>query len=215
MSGMLTVNAALADTAFEIGPARPIKVLAMPQDGDVKGPYFLVGDPIVQVATHPAGLDAVELIWEVNDLRSYDGHRCRSATAAFTPHGQKEFLKDKFFEIPAGTDGKTFTRIAAVKGPANRYLHRPVRTGQVHYYRIRAYDKAGNLMAESPVTMGAAGPNLVPRPDTRSCRWGPSSTERSRKARMTPSPRRMRSWVWKAPGRTPTENGSSSSIPCG
>ena len=109
-------------------------------------------------------MDAIELLWEVNDLPPYDGRRLRSSTAAFAVSGQKEFLKDKSFEILAGLDEKTFTKIASIQGPANRYLHKGVTTGWLYYYKVRALDKSGKLIAESPVTMGAAGSNLIREP---------------------------------------------------
>ena len=123
-------------------------------------PYRLIGDPRVQLATGPVGTDAVQLLWELNDLIPYDGSRYRATTAVFTPHGQGEFLKDKNFEIHTSTDGQTFTQIAQVQGPTNTFLHKGLRSARLYYYKVHAFDSAGTLLAESPVTMAAAGPNL-------------------------------------------------------
>jgi hypothetical protein len=112
----------------------------------------------------PRGSDAVELVWEVNDLRPYDGRPYRAHTATFTARGQKEFLKDKSFDILASLDGMKFVKIATVRGPTNTYLHKGVNPGWLYYYKVRALDETGKLLAESPTVMGAAGKNLVQHP---------------------------------------------------
>ncbi len=157
---MITAKAVLPRWPFEVRGSDPTKILVLTAEEERKGPYSLIGDPIVQVATHPVGSDAVELVWEVNDLLPYDGRRYQSVTAAFAPYGQGDFLKDKSFEILTSMDGKNFAKIATVQGPTNKYLHEGVKTGRFYYYKVRAFDEDGKLMAESPVTMGAAGKNL-------------------------------------------------------
>ena len=160
LSGYLRIAAKLPSSPFGVRVGPPAKVLVQTADEERKGPYVLVGPPVVQVATQPVGPDAVELVWEVNDLIPYDGARYRSHTAAFTPFGQNDFLADKRFGILASLDGKDFTPIATVDGPANRYVHKGIEPNVVVYYRVRAYDASGDLVAESPVAMGAAGENL-------------------------------------------------------
>ncbi len=157
---MITAKAIVPDWPFEVQASDPSKILVLTREEERKGPYFLIGDPAVQVATRPLGSDAVELVWEVNDLLPYDGRRYQSVSAAFTPYGQGNFLKDKSFEILTSTDGKNFAKIATVQGPTNKHLHEGVKAGRLYYYKVRALDKDGKLIAESPATMGAAGPNL-------------------------------------------------------
>lgn len=160
ISGVLTAKPVLPRWPFKVRPGAETKLLVLTTDQERKEPYFLIGDPTVQVATQPGGSDAVDLIWEVNDLIPYDARRYQARTAIFTPYGQKQFLVDKSFEILVSPDGKTFSKIADVPGPTNRYVHAGVEKGRLYYYKVRAFDKDGKLLAESPVTMGAAGPNL-------------------------------------------------------
>jgi len=162
--GLLSVKTTLRESPFDISVLRGCRILVGQPGKKPEGGYRLLGEPIVQVAAQPTGMNAVELLWEVNDTPPYDAKRFRALTAVFTPDGQAEFLKDKYFDILAGLDGATFVRIATVKGPTNRYLHRGVRAGWLYYYKVRAYDEAGELMAESAVTLGADGPNLVEDP---------------------------------------------------
>ncbi len=129
-----------------------------------KGPQFPVGDPVVQVATSPAGLNAVELVWEINNFLPRDNSYWRSYVATFKSRSQKKLLKDKSFTILASLDGKKFTKIAKVQGPTNKYVHKGVKTGWLYYYKVQAFGKDGKFVAESPLTVGAAGRNLVEHP---------------------------------------------------
>ena len=158
LSGVLTAKAVLSGSSYEVGD--PVKIVIVTPGRDRPGQYQLLGDPRVQVATRPVGTDGVQLLWELNDMVPYDGSEYRSVTAIFTPHGQKEFLKDKTFSIHASTDGKTFTQIARVQGPTNTFLHKGIEPARLYYYKVQGFDSAGKLLAESPVTMGAAGKNL-------------------------------------------------------
>ncbi len=101
---MITAEAIIPDWPFEVRVSDPSKILVLTREEERKGPYFLIGDATVQVATRPLGSDAVELVWEVNDLLPYDGRRYQSVTAAFAPYGQGDFLKDKSFEILSSTE---------------------------------------------------------------------------------------------------------------
>ena len=161
---MITANLILPETPFDTNLGAPIKVMVYASDQEQAGPYVLVGEPIVQVATAPAGPNAVELLWEVNDMRPYDGRRYHSSTAVFTSSGQREFLKDKSFKVLASLDGEKFTEIASVRGPTNRFLHKNAHTGWLYHYKVRAFDADGKMLAESPVTLCAAGKNLVLNP---------------------------------------------------
>ena len=156
----MTAKAVLPRWPFKVSPGAGTKLLVLTADQEQQEPYSLIGDPTVQVATGPAGQDAVELVWEINDLIPYDASRYRARTAIFTPYGQKQFLADRSFEILVSLDGKTFSKIAEVQGPRNRCVHAGIEKGRLYYYKVRALDEDGRLLAESPVTMGAAGPNL-------------------------------------------------------
>ncbi len=117
--------------------------------------------PIVQVAARPLGLNAIELVWEINDVRPDDSRHSRTHTAAFVSYGQEKLLRNKRFEIHASLDQENFVKIAEIAGPANTYVHESVTTGWLHYYKIRAMGSDGTLIAESPIVTAAAGKNLI------------------------------------------------------
>ena len=158
ISGIVTAQAVIIGSSYQLG--KPAKILVLTPEQEQATPYSLIGDPLVQVATQPAGLDAIQLLWEVNDFIPYDARRYRAVTSIFTPHGQEEFLKDKTFKILTSSDGKTFSQIAEVQGPTNSFLHQDVEPHRLYYYKVQALDADGKLLAESPVTMAAAGENL-------------------------------------------------------
>ena len=159
ISGIVTAQAVITGSSYQ--PGKPAEILVINPQQEQTTPYRLIGDPLVQLATQPAGLDTVQLLWEVNDLIPYDARKYQAVTAIFTPHGQEEFLKDKTFKILTSRDGKTFTQIAQTQGPTSSFLHRGVEPNRLYYYKVQAFDADGRLLAESPVTMGAAGRNLV------------------------------------------------------
>jgi len=132
----------------------------------VAGPFKVEAEtvrigPRLQVATHPLGTDAVEIVWQINDLIPHDGEYCRSITAAFVAQGEQRTPKGMTVEVLAGLDGEHFEKIAAVPASQNRHVHANVETGLLHYYKVRALDKDGKVWGESAVTLGAAGPNLL------------------------------------------------------
>lgn len=129
----------------------------------------------LQTATHPTGLNAVTVVWEVNDLLPYDGSQYHSATAAFAGPGKAGPADDLIFDVMASLDGKQFTKIATVKGPANQYVHKAVTPGWLYYYKVVARDKAGAARLEGAATPGAAGENLAKNGDFEDIPVGPCS----------------------------------------
>lgn len=133
---------------------------------ELAGPFEVQAEPVrigagLQLATRPAGTNAVELFWEINDLLPYDGQRYRSRTAVFAGAPPGDSVAARRFDILASTDGKTFTTIGTVHGPTNCYLHAGAAPGRLQYYRIAAYDGNGELWGKSAAMPGAAGSNLV------------------------------------------------------
>lgn len=102
----------------------------------------------------------MELTWEVNHLIPYDGSHFQTGTAIFNASDQKEFLKDKSFEIQVSTDGTNFAKIATVQGTMNKYLHKDVEKGRLYHYIVNVVAKDQEIVAKSPAIMGAAGKNL-------------------------------------------------------
>jgi hypothetical protein len=116
---------------------------------------------VLHVATHPAGPDAIELVWELSDSSPPPAKGSRQrCVATFSQKGQMGALAGKKFEISAGFDGKTYRKIAVVEGPLNKYVHTGVTPGWLYYYRIAAREPSGSLLAESAPVYGAAGKDL-------------------------------------------------------
>ena len=184
IAGVITAKAVLTGSSYKVG--HPLKIVVLTPWQDQAGQYQLLGDPRVQLATHPVGPDAVQLLWELNDLIPYDGSKYRAVSAIFTPHGQKGFLKDKTFKIHTSTDGQTFTQIAQVQGPTNTFLHKGLKPARLYHYKVQAFDSYGTLLAESTVTMAAAGKNLF---DPKSFNEFPSAADGDAPVSVVPGAR--------------------------
>lgn len=105
------------------------------------------------------------MLWEINSVLPYSGTSYRTRTAAFTGDELEAVLGDKSIEILASLDGETFSKIATVKGPTNRFVHAGLTNGWLVYYKAVAREASGEVWGESPVMMGAAGPNLFESAD--------------------------------------------------
>lgn len=132
--------------------------------------------PILQVATHPIGTDAVELVWEINDYLPRDASTYHTHLSVF--EDDTRLLEGKTVNVLAGFDGENFTRIGSVKGPANRFVHEGVVPGRLYYYKLTATTGKGEEpWGESPAVMGAAGANLVAHPGFEAFRAGTLGTK--------------------------------------
>jgi hypothetical protein len=70
-------------------------------------------------------------------------------------------LRGCFAQVHASLNGRDFVKIADVTWPTHEYLHTWVKPGWLYYYRVKIFDENESMIAESPIVMGAAGPNLV------------------------------------------------------
>ena len=119
----------------------------------------------LHVATGPAGPDTIEIFWEINDTLPYNGSRFRTHTAAFTGEDQEALLQGMTFEVLASLNGRDFTKIATVDGPANGYWYEVATPGWLYHFKVAAINKADGRRRESRVTLGATGPNLFKEAD--------------------------------------------------
>ena len=77
ISGVVTAKAVLTGSSYKAGD--PTKILVLTPAQEQAGQYYLLGDPLVQLATQPVGVDAIQLLWEVSDLIPYDARRYRAS----------------------------------------------------------------------------------------------------------------------------------------
>ncbi len=126
----------------------------------------------LHLATHPAGENAIELVWEINEFPPHDGSREQTQTAAFT--GFDDGLDGKTFCILARRDDEeTLRPIGEVEGPENRFLHEGVTPNRLYHYVVVASDANGRAWSESLEMPGATGENLLAVGDFESVECGP------------------------------------------
>ena len=101
----------------------------------------------VHLATHPIGVDKVELVWQINDRYAFDGSYYRTHTAAFVAAGQEKALGDKSFQILASLDGAMFTKIATV---APAWATNPA-SGTVFILKPTEYATIADVVWDEPV----------------------------------------------------------------
>lgn len=150
-------------------PVPPDTVEAYTITAKYPGPFevevepYEVG-PVLQLATHPASTNAIEIIWEINRAIAYEGTRYRTCTGAFIGSNQVQRLQGLRFHVHRGVDGETFEPIGTVVGPTNHFLDTPVPDSHLFYYRVVATEDNGTEWGVSTITMGAAGENLIAHP---------------------------------------------------